>query len=305
MGHLLAICEVLFRSPLGVERNKHKKPCRLLIDSIAKVTYWPRFLLDAYGERHRGTGNLRLHTYEDSSEATSRCQWLFCVYVYGIENSVGACSLNNRLTFGMYFISSHLVNFPFGQLPTLSIPTLSIPTLSSLNKWELTKWGVDQMGIDKVGIDKVGRYQIYHVRNVIGRENSITCGWTNELTHALMTEYTCCGSFMVDRIGLDSTTLLHYLAVRRAVVSVNRPVRSKITLTYSLTWQTDCCNTPEDGFQGIIKRQGSPFLSFAQAFSALIVRINCLDGVLLKHGFVYCRLRNYGHGHIDNLLTLN
>ena len=73
VGHL-AICEVLFRSPLGAERNKHQKPCRLLIDSITKVTYWPLFLLNAYGGRHRGTGNLRLHTYEDSSEATSRCQ---------------------------------------------------------------------------------------------------------------------------------------------------------------------------------------------------------------------------------------
>ena len=47
---------------------------------------------------------------------------------------------------------------------------------------------------------------------------------------------------MADRTGLDSTTLLHYLAVRRAMVSVNhryRPAHSKITLTYSLTWQTD------------------------------------------------------------------
>ena len=33
--------------------------------------------------------------------------------------------------------------------------------------------------------------KIYHVRNVIGRENLITCGQTNELTHALLTEYTC------------------------------------------------------------------------------------------------------------------
>ena len=74
VGHLLVICELLFRSPLGAERNKHQKPCRLLVDLITKVTYWPRFLLNAYGERYRGTGNLRLHTYEDSSEATSRCQ---------------------------------------------------------------------------------------------------------------------------------------------------------------------------------------------------------------------------------------
>ena len=27
--------------------------------------------------------------------------------------------------------------------------------------------------------------------------------------------------------------------------------------------------------------------------------------VLLKHGFVYCRLRNYGRAHIDDPPTLN
>ena len=32
--------------------------------------------------------------------------------------------------------------------------------------------------------------KIYHVRNVIGRENLITSGRMNELTHGLWTEYT-------------------------------------------------------------------------------------------------------------------
>ena len=32
--------------------------------------------------------------------------------------------------------------------------------------------------------------KIHHVRNVIGRENLITCWRTNELVHALLTEYT-------------------------------------------------------------------------------------------------------------------
>ena len=32
--------------------------------------------------------------------------------------------------------------------------------------------------------------KIYHVRNVIGRENLITCGRTNKFAHALLTEYT-------------------------------------------------------------------------------------------------------------------
>ena len=32
--------------------------------------------------------------------------------------------------------------------------------------------------------------KIYHMRNIIGRENLITCGRTNELAHAILTEYT-------------------------------------------------------------------------------------------------------------------
>ena len=37
------------------------------------------------------------------------------------------------------------------------------------------------------------------MRNVIGRENLITCGRMNELAHAVRTEYSC-DSFMADRI---------------------------------------------------------------------------------------------------------
>ena len=43
---------------------------------------------------------------------------------------------------------------------------------------------------------------------------------------------------MADRMGLDGT-MLYYLAVQKATVSVHKPIHSKITLTYSLTWQTD------------------------------------------------------------------
>ena len=110
------------------------------------------------------------------------------------------------------------------------------------------------------------------MRNVIGREDLITCGRTNELAHALRTECSC-DSFMADRMGLDST-ILHYLAVRKAMVSVHKPVHSKITLTYSLTWQADRCTLPGEW----LSRRG-PFLAFAQVLSALIVRQN---GLLLK-----------------------
>ena len=75
--------------------------------------------------------------------------------------------------------------------------------------------------------------KIYDMRNVIGRENLITIGRTNEFTHALIYLFSR-ESFMADRTGLDST-MLHYLAVQQAMVSVHRPAHSKITLTYSLT----------------------------------------------------------------------
>ena len=62
--------------------------------------------------------------------------------------------------------------------------------------------------------------RIYPVRNVIGKENLITCGRTNELAHAVRTECSC-DSFMADRMGLDGT-ILQYLAVRKAMVSVHK-----------------------------------------------------------------------------------
>ena len=50
--------------------------------------------------------------------------------------------------------------------------------------------------------------------------------WANEHAHTLLTIYSFSReSFMADRTGLDST-MLHYLAVQRAMVSVNRPVHS-------------------------------------------------------------------------------
>ena len=78
VGLSLVICEVSFRSPQGAERSKHEKPCRSSIDSITKVTYWPRFLPNAYEERYnasyRDAVDLRCHSYQDSSWAASRCQ---------------------------------------------------------------------------------------------------------------------------------------------------------------------------------------------------------------------------------------
>ena len=97
--------------------------------------------------------------------------------------------------------------------------------------------------------------KIYHVRNVIGRENLITCGRTNKLAHATWTEYSC-DSFMADRMGLDGT-MLHYLAVRKAMVSVYRPIHSKITLTYLLTWQTDRFTPRRMAFKALLNAKAA------------------------------------------------
>ena len=60
-----------------MECSKREKPYRSSIGSFAKVTYGPHFLLNVYEERHnasyRGTSDLRLHRYQDSSEAASHC----------------------------------------------------------------------------------------------------------------------------------------------------------------------------------------------------------------------------------------
>ena len=39
VGHPLVICEVSSGSPQGAEGREREKPCRLSIDSIAKVGY--------------------------------------------------------------------------------------------------------------------------------------------------------------------------------------------------------------------------------------------------------------------------
>ena len=69
-------------------------------------------------------------------------------------------------------------------------------------------------------------------------------------------------------MGLDGT-MLHYLAVRKAMVSVHRPIHSKITLTYSLTWQTDHFTPRRMAFKALLNAKvAGPFLGFAQVFSA-------------------------------------
>ena len=64
--------------------------------------------------------------------------------------------------------------------------------------------GPTQLSITCSAEKQGGPGKIYQVRNVIGRENLITCGQTKELSHASF--------YMANRMGLDGT-ILHYLAV--------------------------------------------------------------------------------------------
>ena len=148
--------------------------------------------------------------------------------------------------------------------------------------------------------------KIYHVRNVIGRENLITCGRTNELAHAAWTEYSC-DSFMADRMGLDGT-MLHYLAVRKAMVSVHvhRPIHSKITLTYSLAWQTDRFKPRRIAFKALLNAKAALSWALLKFSQRLLFEKYCQNGLLLKNSYVYCRLSiNYVRGHTDDPPTLN
>ena len=64
--------------------------------------------------------------------------------------------------------------------------------------------------------------KIYHVRNIPGKENLITCERA-KLTcpHFIVNIYLfSCESFMADRTKLDGTTL-HYLAAPQVMLSVH------------------------------------------------------------------------------------
>ena len=131
--------------------------------------------------------------------------------------------------------------------------------------------------------------RIYHVRNVIGRENLITCGRTNELAHAVQIEYSH-DSFMADRMELDGT-MLHYLAVRKAMVSVQKPVYSKITLTYSLTWQADHCTSQRMAFKALLNAKARPFPSLCSSFLCAYCWKKLPERApTQKNSNVYCRL---------------
>ena len=129
--------------------------------------------------------------------------------------------------------------------------------------------------------------------------------WANEWTRSRFIDiiYTrsAIKASMADRPRLDSTRYITWQYSKLWWAYRDRAVHSKITVTCALTWQIDhwrVLYTPENGssLKHCKTPSGGLFLSFTQTFSVLIVGINCQYGVLLKHGFVFCRLCHYGRG---------
>ena len=58
--------------------------------------------------------------------------------------------------------------------------------------------------------ERGGPGKIFHVRNVTGRENLITCGWTNELVHVLLTDYALLLVQLWKLYGQQNKTRQHY-----------------------------------------------------------------------------------------------
>ena len=68
--------------------------------------------------------------------------------------------------------------------------------------------------------------------------------------------FSCDSFYMADRMGLYGT-MLQYLAVQTAIVSVHRPAHLKITLTYLLTWQTDHCSPRRMPFKALLNAKAA------------------------------------------------
>ena len=103
--------------------------------------------------------------------------------------------------------------------------------------------------------------------------------WVNKSTcPCFMEEYTCysCDSFIANRMELDGT-MLHYLAVLKAMVSVHL----KITLTYSLTWQTDGCIWSVDVDK--IEDQYSPLINVDQRSSMSMSNVDQQSSMLMAN----------------------
>ena len=71
--------------------------------------------------------------------------------------------------------------------PSLLVPSPLDGVLYVEAGWPVASFPGSPRARTKSGKERGEPGKIYHVRNVIGRENLITCGRTNEHAHALLT----------------------------------------------------------------------------------------------------------------------
>ena len=80
--------------------------------------------------------------------------------------------------------------------------------------------------------------KIYHVRNIIGRENLITSGQTNEIAHALWYSFSC-KSFMVlvqlqKLYGRQNVTRQHYATLLGSMASYGEHTQTRTFENHAL-----------------------------------------------------------------------
>ena len=114
--------------------------------------------------------------------------------------------------------------------------------------------------------------KIYHLRNVTGRENLITCGRINSPTLYWQTilDY----SFKLWKLyGRQNRTRRHYATLPGSIESYGERTQTHIFENHTnlLTYLTTDCCILRTMAQGTIKCKGGPFLGFAQAFSVHVL----------------------------------
>ena len=125
----------------------------------------------------------------------------------------------------------------------------------------------------------------------LGRVDLNTFGRTNEFAYTLLMEYTHSVVTALLVTGRNST-MLNNLAVLQAMVSVQTRTFENHTnlLLYPSNWPLYTWRKHQDGLFPCMH---------------LLLEKYARIGSISKHGYVYCRLYNYMHGHVCSPPTLN
>ena len=148
--------------------------------------------------------------------------------------------------------------------------------------------------------------KVYQVRNVIDRENWITCGWTNEPTLGLLAKYTGLFATALWLTRQHYTTLLHYTTLPGSTTSCGKCTHPtfETTVICSFTRQTDRC-TPQRMASKVVLNAKTALSRLCSSLPCTVVRKSCQNGLQPKHSYVYCGLHNYIHIQLGNLPMIN